>query len=94
MSPAGIQASRIPDLWNLTLAVCCVVFAAILVACLIAILPAPRANRATPADIPVVSRAQAPVRFRVSAATGVSAFLLFGLVLATCSPTARYRGCP
>ncbi|SAL03112.1 cytochrome c oxidase subunit II [Caballeronia ptereochthonis] len=82
LSPAGIQASRILDLWHLTLAVCCAVFAAILLACLIAMVRAPRANRATPADVSVVGNPQTRVRFWVIAATGVSTFLLFGLVLA------------
>jgi cytochrome c oxidase subunit II len=82
LAPAGIQASRILDLWHLTLAVCCVVFAAILLACLIAMLRAPRANRATPADVSAVNRPQPRMRVWVTAATGLCALLLFGLVLA------------
>jgi cytochrome c oxidase subunit II len=82
LSPAGIQASRILDLWHLTLAVCCVVFASILLACLIAMLRAPRANRATPADLSVMDQPQPRVRFWVIAATTLSTMLLFGLVLA------------
>ncbi|WP_250516841.1 cytochrome c oxidase subunit II [Caballeronia sp. INDeC2] len=82
LSPAGIQASRILDLWHLTLAVCCVVFAAILLACLIAMIRAPRANRATPADLSFVNRPQPRVRFWVACATALSTMLLFGLVLA------------
>lgn len=82
LSPAGIQASRILDLWHLTLAVCCVVFAAILLACLIAMMRAPRANRATPADLIVAGHREPRTSFWVAAAAGVSTFLLFGLVLA------------
>jgi len=82
LAPAGIQASRILDLWHLTLAVCCAVFAAILLACLAAMLRAPRANRATPADVSTVNRPQPRMRLCVTAATGLSALLLFGLVLA------------
>ncbi|WP_061138102.1 cytochrome c oxidase subunit II [Caballeronia fortuita] len=82
LNPAGIQASRILDLWHLTLAVCCVVFAAILLACLIAMIRTPRANRATPADLSVAGRREPRVRFWVAAATGVSTLLLVGLLLA------------
>jgi cytochrome c oxidase subunit 2 len=82
LSPAGIQASRILDLWHLTLAVCCIVFAAILLACLIAMIRAPRADHATPADLSAIGRREPQVRFWVVASTAVSTFLLFGLVLA------------
>ncbi|MDR5763302.1 cytochrome C oxidase subunit II, partial [Caballeronia sp. LZ035] len=82
LTPAGIQATRILDLWHLTLAVCCVVFAAILLACLIPLVRAPRANRATPADVSTVNRPQPRMRLWVNAATGLSALLLFGLILA------------
>ncbi|WP_250486194.1 c-type cytochrome [Caballeronia sp. GaOx3] len=79
--PAGVQASRILDLWHLTLAVCCGVFAAILLACLIAVVRAPRANRATPADLSSIDRPESRTRFWVVAATCVSTLLLFGLLL-------------
>jgi cytochrome c oxidase subunit 2 len=80
--PAGVQASRILELWHLTLAVCCGVFAAILLACLIAVVRAPRANRATPVDLSSIDRPQSRTRFWVVAATCVSTLLLFGLLLA------------
>ncbi|SAK45392.1 cytochrome c oxidase polypeptide II [Caballeronia catudaia] len=82
LNPAGIQASRILDLWHLTLGVCCAVFAAILLACLIAMIRAPRAGRDTRADVSFVGRPEARMRFWVIAATALSTFLLFGLVLA------------
>jgi cytochrome c oxidase subunit 2 len=82
LAPAGVQASRILELWHLTLAVCCGVFAAILLACLIAMIRAPRANRATPADLSSIDHPQSRTRFWVVAATGVSTLLLFGLLLA------------
>lgn len=82
LSPAGIQASRILDLWHLTLGVCCVVFAAILLACLIAMIRAPRADRATSADMSVVGRSEPRVRFWVAGATAVSTLLLVVLLLA------------
>ncbi|MDR5883527.1 c-type cytochrome [Caballeronia sp. LZ032] len=80
--PAGVQAGRILELWHLTLAVCCAVFAAILLACLIAIVRAPRANRATPVDLSSIDRPQPRTRLWVVAATGVSTLLLLGLLLA------------
>jgi cytochrome c oxidase subunit 2 len=82
LDPAGSQAERILDLWHLTLTVCCVVFAAILIACLIALLRAPRAGRETPADISSTLNAEPRLRRSVIAATVVSVVLLFGLVFA------------
>jgi cytochrome c oxidase subunit 2 len=41
LSPAGAQAARIHDLWQLTLWICMGVFAAILVALLVALVRAP-----------------------------------------------------
>lgn len=80
--PAGVQAGRILELWHLTLVVCCGVFAAILLACIIAIVRAPRANRATPVDMSSLAGQQPRTRFWVVAATSVSALLLLGLLLA------------
>jgi cytochrome c oxidase subunit 2 len=42
LRPAGVQAARIHDLWQLTLWICMAVFAAILVALLVALMRAPR----------------------------------------------------
>ncbi|MFP3434846.1 cytochrome c oxidase subunit II, partial [Paraburkholderia sp. SIMBA_061] len=38
LAPAGVQAQHIQSLWNLTLVVCGVVFAAVLLATLIALM--------------------------------------------------------
>jgi cytochrome c oxidase subunit 2 len=48
LRPAGAQAARIHDLWQLTLWICMGVFAAILVALLVALVRAPRAAASAP----------------------------------------------
>ncbi|PXW26413.1 cytochrome c oxidase subunit II [Paraburkholderia caballeronis] len=79
----GIQAARIGALWNLTLIVCALVFAAVLVAVLVALARAPRGNRDTPAE---AGRAAMPrdarARRFVVGATVVSVLLLVGLTTA------------
>jgi cytochrome c oxidase subunit 2 len=71
LSPAGIQASRVLELWHITLTVCCVVFACVLLACMFALLRAPRGNQATPADM---SKRERPER-------GIHRFVIVGTVL-------------
>jgi cytochrome c oxidase subunit 2 len=82
LKPAGIQAERILDLWNLTLAVCSAVFAAILIACFVALLRAPRVTNSTRPELSTIESAEPGLRRSVVAATAVSAVLLFGLVFA------------
>jgi cytochrome c oxidase subunit 2 len=48
--PGGVQADHILQLWHATLALCLVVFVAVLGACLLALWRAPRATGATPPD--------------------------------------------
>jgi cytochrome c oxidase subunit 2 len=80
LRPAGAQAARIHDLWQLTLWICMGVFAAILVALLIALVRAPRSagnSRAEP------SHALGPERRSrrwATAATVASAVLLVVLL--------------
>ena len=80
--PAGVQAARILDLWHLMLAVCLAVFAAILIACFIALLRAPRGHRDTRPDLYSIESPEPRLRGSVIVATVISALLLFGLVLA------------
>ncbi|SAL77380.1 cytochrome c, monohem [Caballeronia terrestris] len=82
LAPAGVQAARILDLWHLTLAVCSIVFAAVLSACFIALLRAPQARRDTPPDLYSIESPEPRLRRSVIVATVISAVLLFGLVLA------------
>ena len=49
--PGGIQAAHILQLWNGTLALCLLVFVAVLGACLIAVWRAPRGTGATEPDV-------------------------------------------
>lgn len=82
LSPAGIQASRVLDLWHVTLTVCCIVFAAVLLACMIALVRAPRGDRSTPADIGSNERPERGINRSVIVATVISALLLVSLVVA------------
>jgi cytochrome c oxidase subunit 2 len=82
LAPAGVQAAHILELWHLTLAVCSIVFAAILLACFVALLRAPRADRATPPALRSIEHSEPRLRRPVIVATFVSAVLLAGLVIA------------
>ncbi|MDR5806384.1 cytochrome c oxidase subunit II [Caballeronia sp. LZ001] len=82
LNPAGVQASQILRLWHLTLAVCCVVFAAILVACVIALWRAKRARRGLTPDLSSTEHTEPRMRRAVITGTVVSAVLLFGLIFA------------
>jgi cytochrome c oxidase subunit 2 len=82
LAPAGIQAERIHALWQLTLWVCIVVFAAVLVALGIALAKARRA-RSTGGEAPAPSDLARPhARRAVTLATLVSGALLVALVVA------------
>jgi cytochrome c oxidase subunit 2 len=82
LKPAGIQAARILDLWNLTLVVCSCVFTAILVAFFWALMRTPRASARTRPDLTSIDRAEPRSRRAVIAATIISVVLLCGLILA------------
>ncbi|MEP9327309.1 cytochrome c oxidase subunit II [Paraburkholderia phymatum] len=82
LEPAGIQAERILDLWNLTLIVCGAVFAAVLLAMFIALLRAQRSDAATAPEPMPDDRAERRTRRGVIAASSVSVALLVGLVVA------------
>ena len=73
----GPQAAQVLDLWRITLGVCTVVFALVLLALLLALWRAPRATHETPAQIAHDDRV--PLR-RVAIATGASALLLIALL--------------
>jgi cytochrome c oxidase subunit 2 len=82
LEPGGVQATRIFELWNLTLIVCSVVFAAILIALFWALLRTRRATEETRPDLSSIERPERHSRRAVFAATVVSALLLCGLVVA------------
>ncbi|MEZ2299270.1 c-type cytochrome [Variovorax sp. RCC_210] len=82
LRPAGAQAARIHDLWQLTLWICMGVFAAILVALLVALGRAPRASASAPL---LTSHALGPERTArrwTTWATVASAGLLVALLVA------------
>ncbi|HEY9067860.1 MAG TPA: cytochrome c oxidase subunit II [Burkholderiaceae bacterium] len=73
----GPQAAQVLDLWRITLAVCSVVFALVLLALLLALWRTPRGTGETPPQTAPDDRR--PLR-RISAALAVSALLLLGLL--------------
>jgi cytochrome c oxidase subunit 2 len=82
LRPAGIQAEHFLDLWRLTLGVCAVVFAAVLIAFLVALWRAPRSDAATPANLSSLQRPESRVHRKIVWAIGVSIVLLFVLLMA------------
>jgi cytochrome c oxidase subunit 2 len=82
LRPAGIQAERIHDLWQLTLAICALVFAAVLIALLMALWRAPRSEAATPPDVSSLSMPEPRLRRNVLLAVGASVVMLFVLIVA------------
>jgi cytochrome c oxidase subunit 2 len=82
LAPAGVQATRIFELWNLTLIVCSVVFAAILIAFFWALLRTGRSTEETRPDVSSIEHPERHARRSVFAASIVSVVLLCGLVVA------------
>ncbi|GAA4330430.1 cytochrome c oxidase subunit II [Pigmentiphaga soli] len=83
LSPAGPQAAHIHTLWHVMLAVCTLVFAAVLAAFLIALWRAPRADAAAPPDLDAALRPERGARRSVLAAVAASTLLLVFLILAS-----------
>ena len=83
LDPAGPQAAHISALWWLTVAMCGVVFVAILAALAIALLRAPRATEATPGDPTPLHAHEPRSRHVVQWATAISAIGLFALLVAS-----------
>jgi cytochrome c oxidase subunit 2 len=80
--PAGVQAAHILTLWNLTLLVCSLVFAAVLIALLVAVMRGPRSSGEVRPDLGSLERPERRVRRIVSGASIASVAVLFGLLLA------------
>jgi len=83
LAPFGPQAAHVHALWNLILLVCTLVFAAVLVALLVALWRAPRASAATPPDLSVLRRPERGSHRSVIAAVAVSTLLLLALIAAS-----------
>ena len=81
LNALGPQAAHIGDLWNLTLLICTLVFAAILVAFIVALWRAPRADADTPPDLSSLERAEPRAQRSVAAGVGVSIALLLVLLV-------------
>jgi cytochrome c oxidase subunit 2 len=82
LRPAGPQAAQIVRLWNLTLIICGAVFAAVLLATLIALVRR-RGGKLAPTSVPASDEPhERRARGLVIGATGLSVALLVGLVVA------------
>ena len=83
LQPAGPQAAHIAGLWWLVLAICTVVFVAILVALAWALWRAPRADAATPPEIAPPEATSRRFGRGIAAALGVCIVLLLFLLVAS-----------
>jgi len=81
--PAGVQAQAIFDLWQWLLAICTLVFVAVIVALVLALRRAPRAAQDTPPDVSSLSQGEPKLVRAVWAAIGLSLVLLLGLLAAS-----------
>jgi cytochrome c oxidase subunit II len=79
-APAGAQAQAIFGMWTWLLPVCTVVFVAVVVAVIVALRRAPRADEATPPDVSSLWAPEPKVARVVWAAVGVAAVLLVVLL--------------
>ena len=83
LAPFGPQAGHVHGLWMLTLAVCTLVFAAVLAALLIALMRAGRGNAQSAPDLSTVGRPEPGRRHAVAAALAASTLLLLVLIAAS-----------
>jgi cytochrome c oxidase subunit II len=81
LDPAGPQAAHIAELWWLTLALCGVVFVAILAAFLFALWRTPRATAATPPDLRPISEPEPRAKAVVGIAVGLAIVGLLALLV-------------
>jgi cytochrome c oxidase subunit II len=82
LRPAGVQAAQIGQLWNLTLAVCAIVFAAVLLATLVALMRNRRGNAGAAPNLDSLTRPERRTRRAVVVASMVSVVALCGLIVA------------
>lgn len=81
--PEGPQAAHIHDLWNLTLIICTLVFAAVLVALCVALWRAPRGDAVTAPTVQDSPGAERQARWSVGSAVTASVALLLFLITAS-----------
>lgn len=82
LAPAGVQAEHIARLWHLTLAVCGCVFAAVLIAVIIALVRRSAAERITEPDLMSNVQPERRTQRAVVYASLLSVVLLVGLIVA------------
>jgi len=82
LHPAGVQAAHILHLWNLTLVVCGIVFAGVLVATLVALARNRRGVVRGPPDMSTVNTPERRTRRVVVSLSVLSSVVLVGLVVA------------
>ena len=79
----GPQAGHLVDLWRIFLGVCTVVFAAVLVALILALRRAPRAGEGDPPELGTVNRPEPRVRRSVTTAVVIAILGLLALIVAS-----------
>jgi len=80
LHPAGIQAAHIAGLWWFTVAICAVVFVAILAGLFYALVRAPRGDAATPPDMASMERPERATKRTVVTAVALSIVGLLALL--------------
>ena len=80
---AGPQAARIAELWWFFVALTAIFFAGIMAALLLAVLRAPRADAATPADADAMRRPERGAKLAVTSALALAVAGLFALTLSS-----------
>jgi cytochrome c oxidase subunit 2 len=83
LGPAGPQAAALSHLWWLTLAVCVLVFVAVLAALGYGVWRAPRGTAGTAPAIALIDRSEPRLRGWVTVGVAVSTALLLGLLVAS-----------
>src|SRR3982751_6757143 len=83
LAPAGPQAAHIRDLWYVTLAVCALVFAAVLATLVWVLWRRPRAGEADAPDLAVRDRPERRTHRSVAVAVATSTLLLLFLIVAS-----------
>ena len=87
LRPAGIQAAHIAKLWNLSLIVCGIVFALVVLATLVALIrhssrAGPPSLAKAPPDLGSIMQPEVRTRRMVVGASVLSVFVLIGLIVA------------
>src|SRR5438105_1358919 len=93
-TPGGVQAQAVYHLWLLLLAVCTIVFVAVMVALALALRRAPRATHDTRPAIDVIERREPAVLRAIQIGVAMSTLLLLGLLVASVYTSRALAGLP